>query len=123
MLRQAVWCQAVWCPRAAPEVMHKDEPMIVYQLAAIAAAAIAAASIWRNVRVHRRLRAIDVRLATMQKEIEVLQMQESRRVMMALKRNANVASPDLDPGENGPADGDGDDRVRLVGKPRATPVP
>jgi hypothetical protein len=97
--------------------------MIVYQLAAIAAAAIAAASIWRNVRVYRRLGAIDVRLARMQKEIEVLQMQESRRVMMALKRNSNVASPDLDPGESGSADSDGDDRMRLIGKPRATPVP
>jgi hypothetical protein len=97
--------------------------MIVYQLAAIAAVAIAAASIWRNVRVHRKLRAIDVRLAGMQKEIEVLQMQESRRVMMALKRNSNVASPDLDPGESGSADSDGDDRLRLIGQPRETPVP
>jgi hypothetical protein len=96
--------------------------MIVYQLAAIAAAAIAAALIWRNVRVHKRLREIDVRLARMQKEIEVLQMQESRRVMMALKRDSNVASPDLDPGEGGSADSDGDDRFRLIGKPRATPV-
>jgi hypothetical protein len=88
-------------------------PMIVYELAAIGAAALAAASIWHNVRVQRRIRAVDVRLEKMQKEIEVLQMQESRRVMMALKGNAKVESPGLDPG----------DGASLIGKPRATPVP
>jgi hypothetical protein len=97
--------------------------MIVYQLAAIAAAAIVAASIWHNARVQKRIRAIDSRLARMQKEIEVLQIQESRRVMMALKGNSNVASPGLDPGESASVDIDGDDGVRLSGKPRATPVP
>src|SRR5215472_11727943 len=73
--------------------------IIVYELVAISAAAIAAVALWHRIQVHRRISAIDIRLAKMQKEIEVLQMQESRRVMMALKGNSNVVSPGLDPGD------------------------
>jgi hypothetical protein len=97
--------------------------IIVYELAAIGAAAIAAVSIWHRVQVQRRIRVIDNRLAKMQKEIEVLQMQESRRVMMALKGTSNVESPGLDP-DDGEAGNIIDGEVmRLMRKPRATPVP
>jgi hypothetical protein len=93
--------------------------IIVYELAAVGAAAVTAVSIWHKVHVQRRIRAIDIRLAKMQKEIEVLQMQESRRVMMALKGNSNVESPGLDPADGDVGDIDGD-VVRLIGKPRTT---
>jgi hypothetical protein len=93
--------------------------IIVFGLAAIGAAAIAAVAIWHRTQVQRRLHAIDARLEKMQKEIEVLQVQESRRLMTALKGNTKVESPGLDPD-----DGDiGGDVVRLMGKPRATSVP
>jgi hypothetical protein len=94
--------------------------IIVYELAAVGAAAITAVSIWHKVQAQRRIRALDARLAKMQKEIEVLQMQESRRVMMALKGNSKFEPPSLDPDESKDVDCD---VVRLIGKPRTTPVP
>lgn len=95
----------------------------VYELAAIGAAAIAAVLIWHKIRFQRNIRALDARLTKMQKEIEVLQMQEARRVMMALKGHPDVEAPGLDP-DDGDAGSIGDaDVVRLMGKPRATPVP
>lgn len=95
--------------------------IIVYELAAIGAAAIAAVSIWHRIQFQRRIRAIDVRLAKMQKEIEVLQMQESRRVMMALKGKSNVESPGLDP-DNGDGEDVNSDLPRLMGKPRSIKI-
>jgi hypothetical protein len=97
--------------------------IILYGLAAIGAAAIAAASIWHKIYVQRRIRALDVRLAKMQKEVEGLQTQESRRAMMALKRNSNVGSPGLDPDDGAVGDIVDSDVVRLMGKPRATSIP
>ena len=95
--------------------------IIVYQLAAVGAAAIAAASIWHTIQVQRRIRAVDARLAKMQREIEALQIQESRRVMMALKGNPNAEWPGIGPNDSEAVD-IGGDMVRLRGKPRATPV-
>jgi hypothetical protein len=97
--------------------------IIVYDLAALGAVAIAVVAIWHNFQVQKRFHAFDARLARMQKEIDVLQSQESRRVMMALKGASNIESPGLDPddGEAGVA-ADGE-VVRLMGKPRATPIP
>jgi hypothetical protein len=96
--------------------------IIVYEMAAIGAAAITAVSIWHKMRVRKQIRAIDARLAKMQKEIEVLQMQESRRVMLALRGNSKVESPGIEPDDSNDADRDRD-VVRLVGKSRTTPVP
>jgi uncharacterized protein HemX len=90
--------------------------IFVYGLAAIGAAAIAGVSIWHKIQVQRRLSAIDARLAKMQREIEVLQVQESRRLITTLKGNSRVESPGLDP------DDIDDEVVRLMGKPRATSV-
>jgi hypothetical protein len=67
------------------------------------------------------MRAIDTQLAKMQKEIDILQMQESRRLMMALKANSKVEAPKIDP-DNGPVEIDGDDVVRLVKTPPTTPA-
>jgi hypothetical protein len=97
---------------------RKDDPMImVYELAAIGVAAIAGGSIWHKIHVQRRIRAIDARLEKMQREIEVLQVQESRRLMTTLKGNSKVESPGLDPD-----DIIDDEVVRLMDKPRAKSV-
>jgi hypothetical protein len=96
--------------------------IIVYELAAVGAAAIAAASIWHQIQIQRRIRAVDARLATMQRELETLQIQESRRVMMALKGNPEAERPGIKPNGSETVDA-GNDVVRLMGKPRATPVP
>jgi hypothetical protein len=114
----------LWNSTAWTWQRRKDNPMIiVYELAAIGAAAIAAISIWHRIQVQRRIRAIDARLARMQKEIDILQMQESRRVMMALKGTSNVDSPALDPDDGNAGDIIDGEVVRLMDKPRATPVP
>jgi hypothetical protein len=95
--------------------------IIVFELVAVGAAAIAAASIWHKIQLQRRIRAVDARLAKMQRELEALQIQESRRVMMALKGNPKAEWPGIEPNDSGTVD-IGGDIVRLVGKPRATPV-
>jgi hypothetical protein len=97
--------------------------IIVYELAAISAAAVAALAIWHKVQVQRRIRAIDLRLAKMQKEIEVLQMQESSRVMRELKGHSEIESPGLDPADSDAGDIQEGEVVRLIGKSRPTPVP
>jgi hypothetical protein len=95
--------------------------IVVYELAAIGAATVAVVSIWHKVQVQRSIRAIDARLAKMQREIEALQIQESRRVMMALKGNSKADPPDIEPEDSDTANISGD-VVRLMGKPRTTPV-
>jgi hypothetical protein len=91
--------------------------IIMYELAAMGAAAIAGLSMWHKIQVQRRIRAIDARLEKMQREIEVLQVQESRRMMTTLKGSSKVEAPGLDPDD---ADIMDDDVVRLMGKPRAS---
>jgi hypothetical protein len=93
--------------------------IMVYELAAIGVAAIAGGSIWHKIHVQRRIRAIDARLEKMQREIEVLQVQESRRLMTTLKGNSKLESPGLDPDDGDIID---DEVVRLMGKPRAKSV-
>jgi hypothetical protein len=98
--------------------------IFAYGLAAIgAAAAVAAIAIWHKVQVQKRIRAIDLRLAKMQKEIDVLQMQESSRVMRALKGHSEIESPGLDPASDAADEIQEGEVVRLIGKPRPTPVP
>jgi hypothetical protein len=55
----------------------------------------------------------------MQRELEALQIQESRRVMMALKGNPKAEWPGIEPNGSETVDAGGD-VVRLMGKPRAT---
>jgi hypothetical protein len=97
--------------------------IIVYELAALGAAAIAAVSIWHKIQVQRRIRVIDARIAKMQREIEVLQVQESRRLMTTLKGPSKVESPGLDPDDDEAGSIIDGDVVRLIGKPRATFTP
>jgi hypothetical protein len=86
----------------------------VFEVAAIGAAVIAAMFVRNQFRIQKRVHALDRRLAQMQKEIDVLQVQESRRAMMALKANANVEAPGIEPDE---VDINAGDVVRLVGGP------
>lgn len=92
-----------------------------YAAMAIGAVLIATILTWSKVRIRRRLRAIDAQLAKMQKEIDILHMQESRRLMMELKANSKVEAPKIDP-DNGPIEIDGDDVVHLTKTPPTTPA-
>jgi hypothetical protein len=94
---------------------------VEYEAVAVGVVLIAAVMIWSKIRIWKRMRAIDTQLAKMQQEIDILQMQESRRLMMALKANSKVEAPKIDP-DNGPVEIDGDDVVRLVKTPPTTPA-
>jgi hypothetical protein len=89
----------------------------VFEVAAIGAAVVAAIFVRNQFRIQRRVHALDRRLAQMQKEIDVLQVQESRRAMMALKANTKVEAPGIEPDEGDTVDLNGGDVVRLVGGP------
>lgn len=95
---------------------------IVYEMAAIGAVVLAAVFIWYKIKIQREIRALDTRLAQMQKEIDVLQVQESRRAMMALRANSKVEAPGIEPDDSDPVEIDGGEVVRLMGTPRSTPV-
>jgi hypothetical protein len=92
-----------------------------YAAMAIGTALIAVVLIWSSVRVGSRLRAIDSQLAKMQKEIDILHMHESRRLMMELKANSKVDAPKIDP-DNDRIEIDGGDVVRLTKTPPTTPA-
>jgi hypothetical protein len=94
---------------------------VEYEAVAVGVVLIAAVMIWSKIRIWKRMRAIDTQLAKMQQEIDILQMQESRRLMMALKANSKVEAPKIDP-DNGPVEIDGGDVVRLVKTPPTTPA-
>jgi uncharacterized protein HemX len=93
--------------------------IIEYAAVAIVAAAIAAFLAWH--RIQRRIRAIDIRLAKMQKEVGVLQMQESRRLMVELKAKSRAEAPQIHP-DNDSAEIDDDEIVRLMKTPPTTPA-
>jgi hypothetical protein len=95
---------------------------IVYEMAAIGAVVLAVAFIWYQIKVQKQLRALDARLALMQKEIDVLQVQESRRAMLALRAGSKLQAPGIEPDDEDPVEIDSGDVVRLMGTPRSTPV-
>jgi len=85
---------------------------------AIGAVSIVAVLIWAKGHIWKRMRAIDAQITKMQKEIDILQMHESRRLMMELKANSKVdaqKNPDNAPVETG-------DVVRLIKTPPTTPA-
>ena len=92
---------------------------IEYGAAVVGGVSIAAILIWSKIRIWKRMHAIDAQFEKMQKEIDVLQMQESRRLMMALKANSKVEAPKIDL-DNGPVEIDGGDVVQLMKTPPAT---
>lgn len=66
--------------------MRADWRMISVEYEALAAAGflVAAVLIWNGIRMRKRIRRTETRLEKMQKEISLLQMQESRRLMTEL---------------------------------------
>ena len=94
---------------------------VEFEAVTVGVALIAAVLIWSKLRMWRRMRAIDAQLTKMQKEIDILQMQESRRLMVALRENSKVEAPKIDPG-NGPVEVHSDHVVRLMKTPPTTPA-
>ena len=63
---------------------------VEFNVSAVGAFVVAVALIWTIIRTLKRMRTIETRLGKMQKEINTLQMQESRRLMAGLNRNSEA---------------------------------
>jgi hypothetical protein len=76
---------------------------VEYEVLAVAGFVVAVVLVWNGTRMRRRMRKIETQLQKMQKEISLLQMQESRRLMTNLhaKSMEKIEPPDtaLDMGE------------------------
>jgi hypothetical protein len=97
---------------------------VEFEAITIGVAVIVVILIRSKIRMWKRMRAIDAQLTKMQKEIYMLQLHESRRLMTALgenSRNSKVEAPKIDP-DNGPLEIDSDHVVRLVKTPPTTPA-
>lgn len=94
---------------------------VEYWAAAIGAAAIMAVLIWNKAHIWKRLRAIDAQLAKMQREIDVLQVQESRRLILEMNASSKVQAPKIDP-DGGSFETGSSDVVRLIKTPPTTPA-
>lgn len=94
---------------------------VEYEALALGAFLFAAVLIWNKIRMWKRMRAIEAQLKKMQKEINVLQMQKSRRLMMELNANSKVEAPKIDP-SNAPIEIGGGDVVRLMKPSPTTPA-
>ena len=98
--------------------------IVEYEAVAIGAAAVAAVLIWNKIRIWKRMRAIDVQLTKLQKEIDILQKQESSRLsrlIIEMTANSKVEAPKIDP-DSGPVETGSADVVRLVKTPPTTPA-
>jgi hypothetical protein len=71
-------------------------PMIECGMAVIGAAVIAPVFIWCQIASRKQICEINVRLAQMQRELDILQVQASRRTIMAFKANSKVEAPRIE---------------------------
>jgi hypothetical protein len=95
--------------------------MIEYELAAIGAAIIAVLCIWYQVKTQKQIDAIDTRLGKMKRELDILQVQASRRAIMAFRRNSKVGAPGTELYDGDRVEVDGRDVVLLTGTDGQTP--
>jgi hypothetical protein len=70
--------------------------MSVEYTSAVAGFVIATVLIWNGIRIRKRMRRIETQLQKMQREIDLLQMQEPRRLMTELnaKSREKIEPPD-----------------------------
>jgi DNA-directed RNA polymerase subunit H (RpoH/RPB5) len=92
---------------------------VEFEALIVGAFSFAAVLIWNKIRIWSWMRAIETRLQKMQKEINILQMQESRRLVMELNANSKAEAPKIDPND-APVEMGGGDVVRLMKSPPTT---
>ena len=63
---------------------------VEYQALAAGGFVVAAVLIWNGIRKRKRIRRIETQLEKMQKEISLLQLQESRRLMTDLNVKSKI---------------------------------
>ena len=93
---------------------------VEFEALVLSAFSFAAVLIWSKIRIWKRMRMIETQVTKMQKEINVLQMQESRRMVMELNAHSKVAAPKIDPND-APIEIGGGDVVRLMKQHPTTP--
>jgi len=91
-----------------------------FQALTIFVFSFAAVMIWNKIRFRKRVQAIETRLDRVQKHIDVLQMQESRRLLMELNANSKTDAHKNTP-DDAPIHTDRGDVVRLM--PSSPPSP
>jgi len=101
MLYDKLWEVAVWADWSP----MTDEYNVLANVLAAGALVVAAVLIWNKIRIGERMRTIETQLEKMEKDIDALHIQESRRMMMKVKANSKAKV----------------DVVKLTTSPPATP--
>jgi len=78
---------------------------VEYKALAVVAFVIVVVLIWNRVRTWKRMRAIEAKLENMQKEINILQVQETRRLMTEMNAKSKA---EIDPRDSAVGMGGGD---------------
>jgi hypothetical protein len=84
---------------------------VEYKALAVVAFVIVVVLIWNRVRTWKRMRAIEAKLENMQKEINILQVQETRRLMTEMNAKSKA---EIDPRDSAVGMGGGDVAVQTM---------
>jgi hypothetical protein len=95
--------------------------IVEYKALAIGAFVVAAVLMWNRIRLLRRLRRIENQLKKMEKKINILEVQESRRLMRLVK-DLNAKSRVRVDRRDTAAEMNGGDVVGLTTSPPTSPV-
>jgi hypothetical protein len=100
--------RADWC-------LMTDE----YEVLAVAAFVVVAVLIWNRIRIGKRIRGIEIQIRELEKKINLLELQESRRLIMELNAKSEV---NFNPRDTALEMGDGD-IARTTSPPTAPAEP
>jgi hypothetical protein len=106
------------------EIMERADWRLLtveYKALAIGAFLIAAVLMWNRIRLLRRLRRIENQLKKMEKKINILEVQESRRLMRLVKELSAKSRMKVDPRDT-TAEMNGGDVIGLTTSPPTSPV-
>jgi hypothetical protein len=95
--------------------------IVEYKALAIGAFVVAAVLMWNRIRLLRRLRRIENQLKKMEKKINILEVQESRRLMRLVKDLSAKSRMKVDPRDT-TAEMNGGDVIGLTTSPPTSPV-
>jgi hypothetical protein len=106
------------------EIMERADWRLLtveYKALAIGAFLIAAVLMWNRIRLLRRLRRIENQLKKMEKKINILEVQESRRLMRLVKELSAKSRMKVDRRDT-TAEMNGGDVIGLTTSPPTSPV-
>jgi hypothetical protein len=95
--------------------------IVEYKALAIGAFVVATVLMWNRIRLLRRLRRIENQLKKMEKKINILEVQESRRLMRLVKELSAKSRMKVDPRDTA-AEMNGGDVIGLTTSPPTSPV-